>query len=279
MASLSEFPSEWQIEEALQIADTAAGTVFEVRRAGGRLDIVKVFRRKSLLESQRGADFLEWRGGVGAIRVLGRSPYSVLLEHAGSETLRDVISSTGDTDAMHIAAELVDLYHRKSEIAPPESLQPAVLYFESLFKRTFEDKTSESHSLFVEAAEVAEMLLGEQKDVKPLHGDLHHENILRGERGWLVIDPAGLIGDPALDVANMFSNPLDRHDLTCDEARIASMADIFSKSLRRDPLTILRYAFAYGCLSAAWHEEDGNSQEREDELAVAAAIRNVMRQT
>ncbi|MBO3759797.1 aminoglycoside phosphotransferase family protein [Ciceribacter sp. L1K22] len=279
MADLSTFPPKWEIEEAKQIAETAAGTVFEVKRAGDRLDIVKVFRKKSLIESQHGVDFLEWRGGVGAILVLGRTDDAVLLEHAGSQTLRSVMFASSDTDATHIAAELVEIYHSTSDALLPISLQPAVRYFDSLFKRAARDKTAEGYSLFVEAAELVEMLLGEQKDLKPLHGDLHHENILRGGRGWLVIDPAGLIGDPALDVANMFSNPLDRQDLTRDETRIASMADIFSTTLRRDARTILRYAFAYACLSAAWYEEDGHGRERDDELAVAAAIRNVMRQS
>jgi streptomycin 6-kinase len=99
-----------------------------------------------------------------------------------------------------------------------------------------------------------------------------------GPRGWLIIDPVGLIGDAALDVANMFSNPLDRHDLTRNEERIAAMAETFSEALGRDVRTILRYAFAYGCLSAAWHEEDGNMKDRDDELSVAVAIRRVLAQ-
>jgi streptomycin 6-kinase len=56
------------------------------------------------------------------------------------------------------------------------------------------------------------------------------------------------------------------------------MAGIFAETLHRDVRTILRYAFAYGCLSAAWHEEDGNAKDRDDELAVAAAVRNVLKQ-
>lgn len=101
---------------------------------------------------------------------------------------------------------------------------------------------------------------------------------MRSARGWIIIDPAGLIGDEALDVANMFSNPLDRFDLTRSEARIASMASIFAKALKRDERVLLQYAFAYGCLSAAWHEEDGNTRERDDELAVATTIKSVLKQ-
>ncbi|MCQ1856264.1 aminoglycoside phosphotransferase family protein, partial [Neorhizobium galegae] len=126
--------------------------------------------------------------------------------------------------------------------------------------------------------EMAVTLIADQRDINPMHGGLHHENIMLGPRGWLIIDPAGLIGDAAMDVANMFSNPLDRFDLTRDEERIASMAGVFAESLGRDVCTILRYAFAYGCLSAAWHEEDGNAKDRDDELAVATAVRSVLQQ-
>ncbi|MNL07949.1 Aminoglycoside/hydroxyurea antibiotic resistance kinase [compost metagenome] len=101
---------------------------------------------------------------------------------------------------------------------------------------------------------------------------------MRSERGWIIIDPSGLIGDAAFDVANMFSNPLDRFDLTRSEARIASMASIFAKALQRDERLLLQYAFAYGCLSATWYEEDDNAEERDNELAVAATIKSVLKQ-
>jgi hypothetical protein len=40
-----------------------------------------------------------------------------------------------------------------------------------------------------------------------LHGDLHHENILLSHRGWLLIDPKGLVGDPAFEAAAFIRNP------------------------------------------------------------------------
>ncbi|MNE87620.1 hypothetical protein D3C80_1848410 [compost metagenome] len=56
------------------------------------------------------------------------------------------------------------------------------------------------------------------------------------------------------------------------------MASIFAKALKRDERVLLQYAFAYGCLSAAWHEEDGNTRERDDEMAVATTIKSVLKQ-
>ncbi len=277
-AGTPPFPAEWRIESARPIADTVAGSVYEVALSDCTHAVVKHLKPKVLEDSLRGADFLAWRNGVGCVKLLGRSGTMLLMEHAGNTTLRDHIEAQSDDDATHIAAEVLRAYHHPSQMPPPESLLPLPRYFASLFTKAELDRRENPASPYVEAAAIADALIADQRDIKPLHGDLHHENIVHGARGWLIIDPAGLIGDAALDVANMFSNPLDRFDLTRNEARIATMAGIFAETLGRDVRTILRYAFAYGCLSAAWHDEDGNKEDRDNELAVAAAIRNVLRQ-
>jgi streptomycin 6-kinase len=53
------------------------------------------------------------------------------------------------------------------------------------------------------------------------------------------------------------------------------MAETFSKTLGQDVRDILDHAIAYGCLSAAWHAEDGNDKDEKRELAVAEVIRRV----
>lgn len=273
------FPASWNIEAAKQIADTPAGVVYAVTRGDGSPAVAKVLKNKVLKDSLRGADFIAWRAGVGCVELLERSDDILLMEHAGAETLRDVLFRDGDDDAAtEIAADVLLTYHQPSQQPPPSSLLTLPLYFESLFRKAEQDRTDGVESIYIEAATLAQELLDGQRDVKPLHGDLHHENIMRSGRGWIIIDPAGLIGDAALDVANMFSNPLDRFDLTRSEARIASMAAIFSRALQRDERVLLQYAFAYGCLSAAWHEEDGNAEERDNELAVAATLKTVLKQ-
>jgi streptomycin 6-kinase len=55
---------------------------------------------------------------------------------------------------------------------------------------------------------IADKLLDDPRDIVALHGDIHHGNILDfGERGWLAIDPKGLIGERGFDYANNFCNP------------------------------------------------------------------------
>src|SRR3546814_5047764 len=90
-ADLPPLPDEWRVETARQIADTIAGTFYDVTRAGGERDVVKVLKPKALEDSLRGADFLAWRDGIGSARLLARSGNILLMEHAGTLTLRDQI--------------------------------------------------------------------------------------------------------------------------------------------------------------------------------------------
>ncbi|MDE7298190.1 MAG: aminoglycoside phosphotransferase family protein, partial [Lachnospiraceae bacterium] len=49
-----------------------------------------------------------------------------------------------------------------------------------------------------------------------LHGDLHHENILKNETGgYTVIDPKGVIGDPVFDLSRFILDEF-RDDLTSE---------------------------------------------------------------
>ncbi|MGG6708072.1 UNVERIFIED_CONTAM: hypothetical protein ITH57_25435, partial [Salmonella enterica subsp. enterica serovar Weltevreden] len=85
-----------------------------------------------------------------------------------------------------------------------------------------------------------------------------HENMMFSGRGWVVIDPVGLVGELGFDAANLFYDPADRDDLCLAPRRIAQMAGAFSGALDVEPRRLLDQACAYGCLSAAWHA-DGES--------------------
>ncbi|MBH1547375.1 hypothetical protein I5U09_16900 [Stenotrophomonas maltophilia] len=62
--------------------------------------------------------------------------------------------------------------------------------------------------ILARCADTARRLLADPGDVVPLHGDIHHGNILDfGDRGWLAIDPKRLKGERGFDYANLFCNP------------------------------------------------------------------------
>lgn len=275
---LPSLPEGWRIEKHRLISDGIGGRVWLVTREDGTSAILKEPSALAIRDgdASRAVDFLRWRDGHAAVNLLATADDIILLEHGGTRLLLDHRAVHGDDAATEIAAETMARLHAPSPHPVPATLQPLTEHFASLFRKATEDRDQGMESLYPKAAALAQELLEDQRDVRPLHGDLHHENILFGPRGWLSIDPKGLIGDPLFDAANMFSNPIgDR--LCLSENRIAYMAEVFAKALGRDMRAVVQYAFAYGCLSAAWHAEDGNGVEERAELRIADAIRAVMK--
>lgn len=92
-----------------------------------------------------------------------------------------------------------------------------------------------------------------------LHGDLHHDNILSAGRApWLAIDPKGVVGEPAFEVAAFLRNPHGRVLSAADPARmLARRVDIFAHALGIERARLLAWGCAQNVLSAWWSIEDG----------------------
>jgi streptomycin 6-kinase len=273
---MQAFPERWRITAPVLIAETFSSRIWKVVREDGSPAIVKDLKPfDDVADELRGEHYLAWRRGEGAVRLLGRDGHRMLLEYAGDRLLSQHLAEHGDDAVTAIAAEVMARLFSPSAETPPSDLQPLRERFASLFRTAKADRDAGLDSLYAIAAATAERLLANPRDIKPLHGDLHHDNILFGPRGWLAIDPKGVIGDPAFDAANMFYNPLERDDLCLDPRRIAHMAEVFAATLGQAPSAILDHAIAYGCLSASWHREDGNTVDENRELSVAEAIRKL----
>jgi len=270
------FPTRCQITANQLIAETFSSRIWKVRLADGTIAVVKDLKPFDDVEDElRGAHYLSWRNGEGAVRLLDVDGQRMLLEYAGDRLLAHDLAEHGDAHATGIAAQVMQQLFAPSASAPPGDLQPLRERFTSLFDKADADRARGIDSPYLEAADLAATLLATAEDIRPLHGDLHHDNIMLGSRGWLVIDPKGVLGDPGFDAANLFYNPLDRIDLTRDPARIEYMARVFSRTLGQSPRRLLDHAIAYGCLSASWHAEDANPKDEASELAVVTAIRAV----
>lgn len=249
-----------------------------VRLDNGEPAVVKQLNANGMKNELRGIHYLDWHDGHGCVRVLAQKDNNVLLEYGGSRTLLDHLNEHGDDSATLIYTDvylqLQESYRQNKPVS--SDFVPLRTQFSSLFKKAKKDRKHGDQSLFVEVAGVADRLLTNQRDIQPLHGDMHHENILFGKRGWLVIDPQALLGDPAYDAANMFYNPLERPDLRANEHRAASMAAVFESKFNRDRKDFLEFGMAHACLSASWHDEDKNDEEKASSLDVATAIRKVL---
>lgn len=112
--------------------------------------------------------------------------------------------------------------------------------------------------LIEKAEKLSEYLLSSIGKEFLVHGDLHHDNVLKSTNGqWLVIDPKGVIAEPAYECAAMLRNP-HSHILQFKDLSeiLKTRILILSEGLDIDPQRILDWGIVQTVLSAIWTEED-----------------------
>jgi streptomycin 6-kinase len=197
----------------------------------------------------RGARIMSWWAGDGAAPVLAHQDEALLLLRAeGPGNLVDMVHGDRDDEATAILCGAVAALHRPRP-APPTGSRTLHELFRALRDAAHLDPR------LTRARAIADELLATAVEPVLLHGDMHHYNVLDfAERGWLAIDPWGVIGERTYDYANLMRNP----DL---EAAIAPgrfrrqtrlIADLAGLDARRLAL----WSFAHAGLSAAWQIED-----------------------
>lgn len=94
-------------------------------------------------------------------------------------------------------------------------------------------------------------------DVKLMHGDFHHFNILSSERGWLVIDPKGVIGPVGYEVGPLMLNPWSSiSDWSRFKVHAERRVSILAERLGWEREKIIKWSTAHAILSAWWSIED-----------------------
>lgn len=259
------WPEAWGIVSARDLAQGIGGRVWRVTTTDGATAIVKQVSDRARDEAGFALSWLAWRGGVGAARLLDTAGDFQLLEDVGRETLTAVLDRDGDAEATRIAATVLKTLGAPGPAAPVLPMMRE--RFDGLFRLDRPDEP-----LFLQARGRLERRLARPHPSRPLHGDVHHDNILNGPRGWLAIDPHGVVGDPAYEAANLLSNPVGRSDLTTHTDRAAALARTLAAAVERPVAIVLDYGFCHACLSAAWHVEDGDETQARAALDVARAI-------
>ena len=140
---------------------------------------------------------------------------------------------------------------------PPDdhSFQKLEDWFDGL-KRA--EKTDFYSANLKKARKGYEELAALTQDIKLLHGDLHHENILSaGREPLLAIDPKGIVGDFGYETSTFLINHArwlaGESDL---KEKLENSIRLFSTELGIEPRVISGWAFAQSVLSAWWTFEE-----------------------
>jgi streptomycin 6-kinase len=242
--------AKWGLVQDGSEIETHSSWLLPVRQSAV-LAMLKVYKPDS--DERPGTDYLRYLDGDGAVRVLATDNEAHLMERAaGSRSLLHMAVNGDDFGAAEILAGTVAKLHTPRARLVPPTLVQLERQFASLFRRANEDPW-----LRLSAA-CARALFATPRDVIPLHGDLHHSNILDGGvRGWLAVDPKGLIGERTYDVANLLGNPWPHSEIVHSTERMQRMAELYAKRLDIDAQRVLGFALAHAGLAASWNIDEG----------------------
>lgn len=192
-----------------------------------------------------GADALVRWAGHGAVGVWDRAGDAVVLERAGT-TLR--AAEADDAVATRVLCDVAQRLHAAVDASSADLSRFGRLEdrFASLF--AWPDER------FDEVREIARRRLDSDAGDVLLHGDMHHENVMRLGDGWVAIDPQPTLGAAAYDAANIFTNWTLPEAVAHFEARLAIVCERYSVGERE----MLEWIAAWSALSGIWFLEDGD---------------------
>jgi len=218
---------------------------------------------KQFGDESHSGEVLQAYAGEGAVRVYESEIGAVLLERLEpGEQLVNVVKRGEDAEATRILADVI------AKLADHESPSgcPTVADWGRGFDRYLQSNDERiDHKVVEEAREMYQQLACSQHKTMLLHGDLQHYNVLfDNQRGWIAIDPKGVIGELEYELAALLRNPVEFPEVFANPVTIKRRLDILTTALHLDYTRALRWSYAQSILSAIWDIEDGHPLTRDN---------------
>lgn len=219
----------------------------------------------------RGADLMAFWGGDSAARVIAHHGNALLLERAtGLRSLAEISWNGQDDEAICTICAVAARLHT------PRYQERPVLPTLGRWFQDLEPAAKASGGILTRSLSALHELMSDEREITVLHGDLHHYNVLDfgSERGWLAIDPKGIVGERGFDYAIMFLNPdlaATSHPIAVDRSCFLRRLDLVAEAADLERHRLLRWILAWCGLSCVWSSHDDDAAAVAIEVARFAA--------
>lgn len=186
------------------------------------------------------------------MKVLAKDEGMLLLERAMPGTSLKSYSPNREHESIEIACGVIKKLHQ-ANIPTTHNLPHIKDWLTALDK-----DWSIPEEYLQKARMLRDQLLQTSEPDVLLHGDLHHDNILQNGDNWLVIDPKGVIGESAYEVAAFIRNPIPELLTHADATTIIhNRITRFAAALELPERQIIDWCFMQAVLAWVWAIEDG----------------------
>lgn len=244
-------------------------------RRGDRRVVLKVVKRPG--DEWRSGEIVRVFGGRAMVLALEHNDGAVLLERLEPGTsLSELVVRGEDDEATAIIAGVIGAM--RPDAAPTGC--PTVDDWGGGFARyraTGDRQVPDD--LVTHAERVYVDLCATQRAPRLLHGDLQHYNVLYDDaRGWVAIDPKGVIGEPEYELGAFIRNPVEQPSSFTNVSVVRARLGRATDALGLDRHRALAWSYAQAVLSVIWGVEDGYAViPSTPTLALAYALRPLIR--
>lgn len=249
---------EFNVSSPQFIAETAIAKVWRVTRSDKSLAALKVYKGDDMRNEGPGVVFLQNCDGQGAAKIFQTGKNAFLMEYLDGITLGELTRQGDDQQA---AQKLVETANKLQKVQfgrsysfdrsyPWPKLEDWVVGLMELERGA--SWTDENWRHIEMSRHLAKELISTQKDVSLLHGDLHHDNIIKGARGYCAIDAKGVIGEKTYELANAVCNPIGAEELMVSRDRIEFLLTLWCEDFNLERARFLKWIIAQRGMSISW---------------------------
>lgn len=243
---------EFNVSSPLFIAETAIAKVWRVTRSDNSLAALKVYKGDDMRNEGPGVVFLQNCNGQGAAKIFQTGKNAFLMEYLDGLTLGELTRQGEDQQA---AKKLVETANQLQKVQFDQNYRWPKLedWVEGLMELERGASWTDENWRHIEMSRhLAKELTSTQKDVCVLHGDLHHDNIIKGARGYCAIDAKGVIGEKAYELANAVCNPVGAEELMVSRDRIEFLLTLWCDEFSLERARFLKWIIAQRGMSISW---------------------------
>ena len=243
---------EFNVSSPQFIAETAIAKVWRVKRADNSFAALKVYKGDDMRNEGPGVVFLQNWTGQGAAEIFQTGRNAFLMEYLDGHTLGELTRQGSDQEAAHKLVETANQLQKVQfdQNYPWPKLEDWVAELMELERGA--TWTDDNWRHIEVSRHLAKELVSAQKDVRVLHGDLHHDNIIKGARGYCAIDAKGVIGEKAYELANAVCNPVGAEELMISRDRIEFLLTLWCEEFNLERARFLKWIIAQRGMSISW---------------------------